>query len=206
VTNKGLAKLTFRPATPSRWGDMEELFGERGACGGCWCMAWRLSRADYEAGKGAPNRQVLRQLVTSGRRPGVLAYLGRKPVAWCAVAPREQYSYLGRSRVLSPVDDRRVWSISCLFVLRPFRRKGISVRLLHAAAELAGKQGARIVEGYPVKPAMAKTPDPFLWTGIPSSFERAGFTEVARRSRTRPIFRLELTPVTAGVRSEPDTG
>ena len=105
------------------------------------------------------------------------------------MAPREQYLSLARSRVLRPVDDEPVWSVSCLFILKPHRRKGISSRLLRAAVELASRRGARIIEGYPVVPTMEKTPDPFLWTGLPSSFLKAGFHEVARRSRTRPMMR-----------------
>ena len=38
--------------------------------------------------------------------------------------------------------------------------------------------------------SMAKIPDSFVWTGLPSAFERAGFVEVARRSPARPIMRV----------------
>jgi GNAT superfamily N-acetyltransferase len=165
--------LKLRAATPSRWADVERLFGPRGACAGCWCMVWRLSRKDWVAGKGAKNRRALRKIVTSGSKPGVLAYHGKEPIA----------------RVLAPVDDRPVWSISCLFVSRPYRRRGVSVRLLRAAVELAAKQGARIVEGYPTLPFATESPDAFLWTGTASAFLEAGFEEVARRSVTRPIMR-----------------
>jgi GNAT superfamily N-acetyltransferase len=155
-------------------------------------MAWRLRTRDWEAGKGAKNRRALEKLVASGKVPGVIAYLKGEPIAWCAVAPREDYSFLERSRVLKPVDDKPVWSISCLFVQKPFRRRGISVRLLRAAVESAGKRGAKIVEGYPIEPTMRQTPDPFVWTGLPSSFRRAGFLEVLRRSKTRPIMRRTI--------------
>ena len=180
----------FRPVTPSRWNDLEDLFGERGACGGCWCMAWRLTTREWTEGKGARNRRALKRLVESGARPGILAYRGREVIGWCAVAPRCEYTALARSRVLRPVDEEPVWSISCLFVRKADRRTGLSVRLLRAAVDFAGKRGARIVEGYPIEPTMERTPDPFVWTGVPSAFRRAGFTEVARRSRNRPIMRV----------------
>ena len=192
VTTLPLARedLRFRWATPSLWKDVEALFGERGACGGCWCMTWRLERAAFVAGKKSANRRALKKLITGGRRPGVIAYHGREPVAWCAIAPRSEYSYLARSRVIAPVDKTPVWSISCLFVAKPYRRRGISPILLRATAEMAMKRGARCVEGYPQEPVMEKTPDAFVWTGLPSAFERAGFREVMRRSRTRPIVRI----------------
>jgi GNAT superfamily N-acetyltransferase len=187
-----LSEIKFRSATPSRWRDIETLFGERGACGGCWCMAWRLRNKDWVAGKGSKNKRAFKKIVTSGEKPGVVAYLGREPIAWCAVAPREAYVSLSRSRVLRPVDERPVWSISCLFVLKPYRRRGVSVPLIRAAVDLAARQGARVVEGYPIVPTMERTPDPFIWTGVPSAFRKAGFVEVARRSKTRPIMRYEI--------------
>lgn len=155
-------------------------------------MAWRLRNSVWLAGKGKENRRAFRDLVLNGERPGVLGYIDRKPVAWCAVAPRGCYVFLERSRVLKPVDDEPVWSVSCLFVLRPFRRRGLSARMLKAAVEFAATRGARIVEGYPVQPRMKSTPDPFLWTGIPSAFRKAGFKEVLRRSETRPIMRYRI--------------
>lgn len=184
-----MSRLIFRPVTPSRWTDLERLFGERGACGGCWCMAWRLPREEWTASKGVGNRRAFRRIVVAGGKPGVLAYAAGEPVGWCAVAPREAYVALDRSRVLRPVDDRPVWSVSCLFVLRAHRRRGIASRLLRAAAEFASERGASIVEGYPVEPWTADAPGAFLWTGTPAAFRRAGFREVERRSRSRPIMR-----------------
>jgi GNAT superfamily N-acetyltransferase len=156
-------------------------------------MVWRLSPRQWTAGKGARNRRAMRRLVESGARPGVLAYRGGKAIGWCAIAPRRDYPALARSRVLAPIDDEPVWSISCLFIRKEERRTGLSVRLLRAAVEFAARRGARIIEGYPIEPAMERTPDPFVWTGIPSSFRKAGFKEVARRSRSRPIMRVHTT-------------
>jgi GNAT superfamily N-acetyltransferase len=188
----GAPHLEFRPLTADRWSDLEALFGSRGACGGCWCMTWRLSRADFVRGKGEGNRKAFRAVVRSGAEPGVLAYAGGEAVGWCAVAPREVYPALGRSRILAPVDDRPVWSVSCLFVTKAFRRSGLSVALIRAAAEHAAAHGAAVVEAYPVEPYSPTMPAPFAWTGTASAFRKAGFTEVARRSRTRPIMRREM--------------
>jgi GNAT superfamily N-acetyltransferase len=186
--------ITVRPATPDRWSDVERLFGPRGATGGCWCMYWRRSRAELARCKGEQNRVALRNLVRGERAPGLLAYAGHEPVGWCAVAPREEYPVLERSRILARVDDRPVWSVVCLFVARGYRRRGISVELLRAAAEHVRRQGGTLVEGYPVEPRQGPVPDVFAWTGLASSFLQAGFREVARRSSTRPIMRLALRP------------
>ena len=185
------AKLIFYPLTADRWSDLERLFGERGACGGCWCMTWRLSRSQFEAQKGGINRRSFRKIVEKSP-PGILAYRGGEPVGWCAVAPREEYPVLERSRVLKSVDSQPVWSITCLFVAKPFRRSGMSVALLKAAKEFAREQGATLLEGYPVEPYDGDMPAAFAWTGLVSAFRKAGFKEVARRSRTRPIMRWSV--------------
>jgi GNAT superfamily N-acetyltransferase len=192
--------LKFHPCTSARWSHLEELFGERGACGGCWCMFWRLPRKEFAAGKGEGNKRAFKRLVTADRQPGLLAYAGKEPVAWCAVAPREHYIALERSRILKPVDEQAVWSISCLFIKKQYRRKGVSAQLLRAAVDFAAKRGAKIVEGYPVEPSMTKMPDAFLWHGIPSAFKAAGFAEVLRRSKSRPIMRFNIKS-SAGRRS-----
>lgn len=183
------AGYRFEPLTPDRWGDLETLFGARGACGGCWCMAWRLAPKAFRAGKGEGNRDALRMLVQKGPPPGVLAYAGSEPVGWCAVAPRSNYPRLSASKVLAPVDEAPVWSVSCLFVTRPHRRKGLSTLLVRSATEFAFSQGASVVEGYPTDAQGKDQPAPFVWTGLPSAFVKAGFVEVARRSAARPIVR-----------------
>lgn len=156
-------------------------------------MFWRLPRKNFEAGKGAGNKRAFRKIVNSGEKPGVIAYVGQEPIAWCAIARREDYIALERSRILGPVDEQPVWSISCLFVKKPYRRRGISVQLLRAAVDFAASQGAKIVEGYPVEPSMEKMPDPFLWHGVPTAFRAAGFKEVLRRSKSRPIMRFVIS-------------
>jgi GNAT superfamily N-acetyltransferase len=182
--------LNFHPVTKKRWPDFETLFGEKGACGGCWCMLWRLTRKEFEQQKGEGNRQAMKTIVESGDIPGLLAYSEKQPVAWCSVAPRERFPALERSRVLKKIDEEPVWSISCFFIHKDYRKQGLSVRILEAVVGYVKKQGGKIVEGYPVEPKKGKTADVFAWTGLASFFKKAGFVECARRSETRPIMRF----------------
>lgn len=185
-------EIAIEPATRDRWPDLATLFGARGACGGCWCMYWRQTGAEFAARRGERNRQALRRLARSDDPPGLLAYVDGEPAGWIAVAPRDDYRRLERSRILKPVDDRPgVWSVPCFFVARPYRRRGLTVALLRAAVVFAAGRGARIVEGYPVEPVGMK-PDVFVYTGLASAFRKAGFREVTRRSPTRPVMRYEV--------------
>lgn len=186
-----MPQLTIRPLTPARWADFEELFGPRGACGGCWCMAMRLPKAQYLAGKTGGNKRRMKALVAHGPAPGVLGYRGKDAVAWCAIGPRADFGALARSRIFKPVDARPVWSIVCLFVRKDCRGQGVSAAMARGAAAWARRQGARLVEAYPTEDPQP-LPGAFLWTGVASAFARAGFKEAARRSAKRPIMRLEV--------------
>jgi GNAT superfamily N-acetyltransferase len=185
--------LRFQPLTAGRWADFEALFGPRGACAGCWCMWWRTRSAEYRARTGDQNKQAMRRLVRRGEVTGLLAYDGERAVGWVSVAPRERYVRLETARTLKPVDDRPVWSAVCFFVSREYRGQGLTVKLLRAAGEYAASEGATLLEGYPVDPGK-KWADAYAFTGLVASFERAGFREVARPSKTRAIVRKELRP------------
>jgi len=180
--------LSFHPLTQKLWRDFELLFGRNGACGGCWCMYWKLRGKAFEENAGDTARQMQKAVVDSKTTPGLLAYSEGYPVGWIAVEPRSAYPKLAHSRVLKPVDDQEVWSITCFFVEKKHRRKGITVELLKAAVEYVRKQGGKIVEGYPVD-ASSNQADAFVYTGTASAFKKAGFVEVARNAPTRPIFR-----------------
>jgi len=187
--------LVFHPLTADRWPDLEKLFGRRGGCGGCWCMAWRLERRDWVRGKGESNKRAFQEIVTRGERPGVIAYIDGEPIGWCSVAPREVFAALARSRVLAPVDAMPVWSISCLLVSKPYRRQGISAELIAAAVRFASVRGAKVVEAYPIVPYADNIPAPFAWTGLYAAYLKAGFVEVARRSKARPVMRQECPAI-----------
>lgn len=184
--------LIVYPVTPDRWEDLENLFGSRGACGGCWCMYWRLSRKEFETGKGEGNRTALKALVGACQLPGLIAYLDGKPVGWCSVGPRDVFPTLNRSKVLKPVDDNPVWSVVCFYISKENRLQGLTVKLLQEAVNFAAGQGASIVEGYPVVPRSRNAAAAFLYPGTYSAFQKAGFSEAIRRSETRPVMRYSI--------------
>jgi GNAT superfamily N-acetyltransferase len=183
------SKFDFYPVTKENWKDFENLFGEKGACAGCWCMYWRMRRKEYNALRGSGTKRKMKTLVNSGTIPGILAYDDKQPVGWCSVASREDFPVLENSRVLKRTDDKPVWSVVCFYINKNYRKKGLSIQLLNAAKSYVKMNKGKIVEGYPVEPKSGKTADAFAWTGLAASFKKAGFKEVARRSETRPIMR-----------------
>jgi hypothetical protein len=155
-------------------------------------MWWRLTAKQFEQQKGEANRRAMKRIVRSGEIPGLLAYHDGEPVGWCSVAPREAYPRLDRSRILKRVDDHPVWSVVCFFVAKAYRRRGVMRSLIEAAIDYVGSQGGATLEGYPTEPKGERSPDLFLFHGVPSAFLEAGFVEVARRSKNRPIMRYAI--------------
>jgi len=186
-------RIEFHRLTPEHWDDFERLFGPRGACAGCWCMFWKLTRKEFTFGQGESNRLAQKQIVSSGQTPGLLAYVDGVPAGWIAVEPRSQYPGLLRSRVLAPLDELPVWSVTCFFVARAYRKQGLTVGLLKAAIEHVKGMGGKVLEGYPVEtPAGQRQAPVFIYTGVFSAFKQAGFMEAGRRSPTRPIMRFTI--------------
>jgi ribosomal protein S18 acetylase RimI-like enzyme len=189
-------KITIRPLTAARFGDLEAIFLARGCsiARGCWCMYYRESgrpAVPPGAERAAHRRAQLLALAGQDPPPGLIAYRGKVPVGWLAVAPREQFLKLRRSPVMKPVDDRPVWSIVCFVVPPEFRHQGVATALLAAAGAHARKYGATLLEAYPVDKA-ERGADEWLWHGAKSMYDKAGFVEVARRKPERPLVRLAL--------------
>ena len=192
--------LRVVPAQEAPFADVEAVFGTKGDPAHCWCQWYKIPGSDWRSvGDEGLRDRLAAQLETSDTGPGLLAYDGDTPVGWCALAPREEYGGLARSRILKPVDDEPVWSITCFYVARSHRRRGVTVALLEAAARFVAARGGRWLEGYPAEPASGAWPDAYAYHGTVSAFTKAGFVEVVRPSKTRAIMRRR-------VRARPGSG
>jgi GNAT superfamily N-acetyltransferase len=184
-------KLSIRPLTPDLWPALEDLFGEQGACGGCWCMYCRIGK-EYRHRPPEANKADFRGIVRRGPPPGLLAFDGDLAVGWCQLTPRDDVPWLDRLWRLGRVDDVPVWSLSCLYVRIGYRRRGVSTALIAAALKAAKRAKAPALEAYPFDAAVSPSSTS---TGYASTFRRAGFKIVARRISARPIMRHDLEGV-----------
>lgn len=183
--------IEVSPLTPERWDDFETLMGPRGGADGCWCMLWRNPARVYREMRGEENRDAMKSLVAD-RPTGLIAYLDGAPSGWISIGPRSDFVRMKGSRIVAPVDDLPVWSVTCFFVAKHARRQGVPAVMLDAACAFAESQGAEVVEGYPTDPLGETYVSAFAWTGYMAVFESCGFSEVARRSEKRPIMRRVL--------------
>ncbi len=179
------------PLTPDRWDDLLALFGEHGAYSGCWCMWWRRTGKEFSEGNDS-NRAAFQNLVMEGAMPGLLAYAHGKPAGWTSLGPRQDFGRIQRSPILKPIDDQPAWALVCFFIQRAYRGQGVASRLLQAAIAYAREHGAPALEAYPIDTGENRAKQSEIFTGTAEMFRRAGFEEIARRSPTRPIMRLNL--------------
>lgn len=184
-------KLTIRPLTPDLLPALKDLFGENGTCNGCWCMYWRIGNA-YRKGPREKNKAAFREVVKRGPPPGLLAFDGDVAVGWCQLTPRDALPWLNRVWRLKRVDDVPVWSLSCFYVRKGYRKQGVTSALIAAALKAARRAKAPALEAYPFD---ADESPSASGTGYASTFTRAGFKTVARRTPPRPIMRHDLKAI-----------
>jgi GNAT superfamily N-acetyltransferase len=92
---------------------------------------------------------------------------------------------------MKAVDEKPVWSVIGFVVPAAYRGQGVAQALLRGAVAYARKQGATLLEAYPVdKPARCN--DEYMGFGAKSMYDTAGFKEVARRKPHRPIVCARL--------------
>ena len=186
-----MTKLTIHPLTPELWPLLEDLFGPNGANSGCWCMWWRVGSGQIRVANTKQNKAAFKAVVKKGPPPGLLAFDGDLAVGWCQVTPRRALPRLDRSRVLARVDEAPVWSLSCFFIRKGYRKQGVMTALIDAAVKYAKANGAPALEAYPWD-ERGKAGSASMFTGLRKAFARAGFEEVARRTADRPIMRHDL--------------
>jgi GNAT superfamily N-acetyltransferase len=148
-------------------------------------MYWRIGSA-YRKRPEADNKQALQQIVEEGAPPGLLAFEGGRAVGWCQLTPRSDLPWLDKTWRLRRVDDMPVWSISCFYIRRGYRRRGVASALIDAAVKAAQQAGAPAIEAHPLDARLTPSASS---TGHVSTFLRAGFKIVATHTPPRPIMR-----------------
>ena len=197
--------LTIVPANEASWEDLQAVFGTRGTAPVCQCQRFKLEPRESFRSVPAEERALrLREQTHAGdpestSTSGLVAYLDRRPVGWCAVEPRTAYPgllrvyrvpWVGRSE--DKTDDS-IWAVTCVFVRAGHRGQHITYELVRAAVDFARERGARALEGYPmvVEPGQEIIWDEML-VGSRSMFAAAGFAEVSHPTPRRVVMRIDF--------------
>jgi hypothetical protein len=189
VVKEARSNIRIRTITLDDWPLIERLFGERGACGGCWCMWPRLPQGGklWQESKGDTNRRNFRRLVRAGKVHAVIALAGEEPIGWCCFGPRQDFPRLDRIKAI-PASPPGAWSIVCFYIPARHRQQGLATRLAEAATYAALAAGAKRVEGYPVEAKAGVASASFAWMGLPGVFQANGYHEMPKPKAARRLF------------------
>jgi len=191
--------LTTRELSAHTLADFETLAAKQGSC---WCMFYQrpgpVLRKASVAEHRTRNARDKRALVRRGRSHAILVYEGESPVGWCQYGRREELPRIdaGRNyRKIEPLPvDATLWRITCFFVDRSHRGRGVARIALAAALESIKKQGGGVVEAYPVgSEKMAAVPE-WRWFGTPGMFRKHGFAVVAALGTSGVLMRRVVSP------------
>ena len=180
------------PATIERWPELGWVFGPGGKDPtSCWCQRFlRHEEPD--------TRTALQREVQEAELPvGLLAYRDDVAVGWTRVVPRSTLPGITENRALARIldEDPDAWWVSCFVVRSEHRGSGVGAALLEGRGGLGGSaQHLDALDGHPVDTnGLTGPPSPSaIFTGTLDMFQRAGFTEIGRTYRTRPVMRHTL--------------
>jgi hypothetical protein len=175
--------IIIKPVDKTNWPDFESFFESKGAPKYCWCMAWRMTTEELKENHSERRKTFMYQRVSDNVPVGLLAYHQEVAIAWCSVAPRETHQRLGG-------DDtkEKVWSLTCFFIKKEFRDKGLVKTMIDEAKKYAKKNGAKFLEAYPVLPDSPS----YRFMGFVPTFEQTGFEFVKKAGSRRHVMVCKL--------------
>ncbi|WP_109209200.1 MULTISPECIES: GNAT family N-acetyltransferase [Microbacterium] len=193
-----MPNITIEPATADRFDDAQHALSGGGDGYGCQCQWWMMPNSEWQKTSLQEREGMLRDEITAGPPPALIAYVDDEAAGWVRVGPRIRQVRIGRTKNFTansqePWDDDSVWAVSCFVVRKEHRNEGLNARLLDAAIDFARRGRARVIEAYPLDPdAGRKMASNELFHGVLSTFREAGFREVARPKPHLAIVSLDL--------------
>lgn len=191
-----MSEYVVKPLTPETfpaWLALAEK--HNGVWGGCFCSYFHGDTADTV--KADYDRATFkRRLVDEGVAHAALVFDGDQAIAWCEYgSPDELPGIYHRKEFDAGETHQAPWRITCFFVDRDHRRKGVTLQALQGALDLIAQAGGGEVVSFPnlVEPGK-KVSSSFLHNVTPNIFERAGFTFERRIGKNKTVYRTTVAP------------
>ena len=166
-----------------------------GGFGGCWCTWFHREKHSAPQSDAPPpsadrTRDYKRNLVETDRSHAALVFDGDAAVGWAQYGPPDELPGISHRKDVAaaevvPPD----WRITCVFVDRLYRRRGVSVIAVRGALDLIGASGGGTVESYPQDTQGRRVGASFLYNATRSVFSDAGFDYVCPKGKNHCIVR-----------------
>jgi hypothetical protein len=187
--------FVVRPLTPETW-DAFALLAERhnGVFGGCWCT-WFHTFYSEKTFDAADNRALKQRLVNEGKAHAALVFDGDEAVAWAEYGTPEELPNIYHLKEYEAELDRPAdYRITCVFVDKKYRRKGLTEVAIRGALDLIAEAGGGTVEGYPHDTTDGKKAS-VLYNSTRGVFERAGFDYLRPKGKRNCVMRTTVAPL-----------
>ena len=188
-------ELTIRPLTAETWDAFADL-AERhnGVWGGCWCTYFHTFQSE-KTHTVEGNRALKEERVREGRAHAALVFDGDVAVGWCEYGPpAELPNIYHRKEYEQGLEQPPDYRLTCIFVDKAYRRKGVSEVALRGALDLIAQAGGGVVEAYPQDTAGKQITASFLYNGSRSLFERAGFSYSRSKGKNHCVMTTTVPP------------
>ncbi|WP_445257823.1 GNAT family N-acetyltransferase [Nocardioides aurantiacus] len=176
--------------TPETWPMFDALVvRHNGIFGGCWCTWFHPDSPNR--GPGAEGSRTEKKMyVDCGVAHAALLVQGDEVVAWAEYGtPAELPNLHHRKQYDAEADLVPDYRVTCIFVDKRHRRRGLAERALRGALDLIAQEGGGIVEGYPHIPGEKKMSSSFLYNGTRAMYERCGFEFVRPKGLKNTVMR-----------------
>jgi GNAT superfamily N-acetyltransferase len=187
-------EYTIKSLGPDTWGAFADL-AERhnGVWGGCWCTWFHTMHAE-KTFSAEDNRALKEQLAHEGRAHAALVFDGDVAVAWCQFGtPEELPNIKHRKDYETGLVTLPDYRITCFFVDKKYRGKGVASLALRGALDLIARAGGGVVEAYPQDTGGKKITASFLYGCTRSLFEQAGFSYNRRKGKNHCVMRTKVS-------------
>jgi GNAT superfamily N-acetyltransferase len=193
-----MSGYTVKPLDTSTWDAFAQLAGRHnGVWNGCWCTWFHATPAE-RGGKertSDSNRTLKQRLVSEGRAHAALVFDGDEAVAWCEYgSPGELPNIYHRKEYEAGLDRLPDYRLTCFFVDKRYRRKGVAAVALRGALDLIAQAGGGVVEAYPHDTAGEKVSASFLYNATRSMFEQAGFDYQRPKGKKNCVMTKTVPP------------
>ncbi len=190
-----MGDFEIQPLTPATWGAFAALAEKHnGVWGGCWCTWFHPAFPEKHQSPGG-NRDLKHRLVEEGRAHAALVFVGDVAVGWCEYGtPEELPNIYHRMQYEQEQDLVPDYRLTCFFIDRDHRRRGVSAAALRGALDLIARDGGGVVEGYPRDTQGKRISASFLCNGTRSLFEKAGFEFVRSKGKFNCVMRTTVEP------------
>ena len=187
----GAAGFVVRPLGADTWDAYARMMERHnGVFGGCWCT-WFHTLPSEKAYDADANRALKERLVQEGRACAALVFDGDEAVAWCQFGtPDDLPNIHHRKQYDAELDLLPDYRITCIFVDKKYRRRGLTAIALRGALDLIAQAGGGVVEGYPHDNGGKKVS--VLYTATRVGFERAGFTYIRPKGTKNCLMRAVI--------------